>query len=246
LPKAERASLQNVGVTPSANPIGKPKNLNAKMGRLNSLGRNYRALVRSNSPHLAGIQAYIANTLAYEDGLLALQPLQDDVIATRELFAAVLGDIVAYDEAFSYEEATAEDFESRLDALNEVDESTLSEEEAQALEVEIAALSEALADDSFTDYKTSEAANNEAEEGLGPLAESVSDEALEEALRDMANDNRVREYGDDYIDDEILERSKEILGVGDYYGKIDEIREAGESADIGSDPLDDEEMSDAG
>ncbi|MCK7614192.1 hypothetical protein [Roseibium sediminicola] len=247
LPKAERASLQDVGVTPSANPIGKPKNLNAKMGRLNSLGRNYRALVRSKSPHLAGIQAYIANTLAYEDGLFALQPLRDDVVATREIFAALLGDIAAYDDGFSYGEATAADLEARLDALNAIDESALTPEDVEALEAERSALATALEDDSFSDYKTSEVAFNEAEAELGPLADSVSDEALEEALREMANENRIREYGDEYIDDEILERSKEILGVGDYYGKIDEIREASETLDDGGDvPLDDEDTADTG
>ena len=57
----------------------------------------------------------------------------------------------------------------------------------------------------------------------------------------MANENRVREYGDDYVDEEMLDWAKQVLGVGDYDGKIDEIREATETPDDGTDPIDPEE-----
>lgn len=242
LPKAERATLASVAVTPTASPLGKPKNFNAKLGRLNSLKRNYRALINSNSPHLAGIQAYINDTLAYEDGLAGLKALQDSLDEAHGLFAEQLDGIEPYD-AYSYDDATAEDLEARLEALNAVDASTLTEEEAEALEAERTALGEALEGDEFTDFKDSEIAYREAEDGLSPLADKVSDEALEDALRDMANENRLREYGDDYVDADMLGWAKEILGVGDYDGKIDEIRDAGDVAssdDGGSDPTDDD------
>jgi len=245
LPKSERATLAKVGVTPNASPLGKPKNFNAKLGRLNSLNRNYRALFNSSAPQLAGIQTYINNSLDYEDGLAGLAGLQDSLDAARELFADQIRGVEPYDD-YSYADATAQDLADRLDALNAVDPDTLTDEEAAALEAERAALDEALADDSYADYRDAETAYQDAEDGLSSLAESVSDEALEEALRDMANENRLREYGDDYVDEDMLDYAKRVLGVGDYTGKIDELREAGEAAQTDADPVDDDETADAG
>ena len=64
---------------------------------------------------------------------------------------------------------------------------------------------------------------DQAQETVEAGADAVSDEALEAALLAAANRNRVEQYGDDYIDDEILKWAKNVLGVGDAEGKIDEI-----------------------
>ncbi len=54
----------------------------------------------------------------------------------------------------------------------------------------------------------------------------IDDALLEEALLAAANRNRVDQYGEDYIDEDTLGWAKEILGVGDQYGKIDEVQES--------------------
>jgi hypothetical protein len=56
--------------------------------------------------------------------------------------------------------------------------------------------------------------------------EGTDDEALRQALVDAANKNRVEQYGDDYINDDVMEWAKDVLGVGDRYGTIDQVREA--------------------
>ena len=50
--------------------------------------------------------------------------------------------------------------------------------------------------------------------------------ALREALLSMANENRVAEYGDDYLDTETMDWAKAVLGVDDAFGKIDEVKDA--------------------
>jgi hypothetical protein len=230
LPKAERVSLASVSVTPLASPAGKPKNFNAKLGRLNSLNRNYHAYMNSNSPHLAAIQEYIRSTLASEGLSEDLKLLEDTLIAARDEFSGLLADIEPHDD-FSYEDLTAEDLEARLAALDALDTTEFTEAELEALDAERQALADALETDTFGTYKDAETAFNEGEESLNELAGDISDEALTEALMSMANENRVREYGDEYVDDDMLDWAKQVLGVGDYYGKIDEIREATETAE---------------
>ena len=53
----------------------------------------------------------------------------------------------------------------------------------------------------------------------------IDDQALREALLDAANQNRVAQYGDDYLNDDVMDWARDVLGVGDDFGKIDEVRE---------------------
>ena len=53
----------------------------------------------------------------------------------------------------------------------------------------------------------------------------LDDEALEQALLDAANKNRVAQYGDDYVNDDVMDWTKDVLGVGDAVGKIDEVED---------------------
>ncbi|ASP32369.1 hypothetical protein CHH27_03180 [Labrenzia sp. VG12] len=234
LPKAERAKLASVAVTPQAHPGGKPKNFNAKLARLNSLNRNYRALINSNSPHLAAIQAYIDSSLSYEKQSSALEELKDQLTSARDDLKDLLTEIAAYDD-FAYADLTSEELEARLAALDAVDTTDLTDDERAALDAERQALTETLESDAYSNFKDAETAFQTEKDTLDALATDVSDDALTEALLSMANENRVREYGDDYVDDELLDWAKSVLGVGDEYGKIDEIREASEST---SDPTD--------
>lgn len=53
---------------------------------------------------------------------------------------------------------------------------------------------------------------------------AITDEALTEALLSAANPNRVAEYGpENYVDDRTLDWAKDMLGVGDRCGKIDQV-----------------------
>ena len=62
-------------------------------------------------------------------------------------------------------------------------------------------------------------------------AVGTDDEALRAALLDAANKNRVQQYGDDYLDDNVMDWARDVLGVGDDFGKIDEVRESLETSD---------------
>ena len=58
------------------------------------------------------------------------------------------------------------------------------------------------------------------------LTDEEVDEALRDALMDAANRNRVAQYGDDYVNDDVMDWAKDVLGVGDdRFGKIDEVRD---------------------
>ena len=55
---------------------------------------------------------------------------------------------------------------------------------------------------------------------------ATDDEALRQALLDAANKNRLAEYGGHYVDDEVMEWAKDVLGVGERFGKIDQVQDA--------------------
>ena len=49
----------------------------------------------------------------------------------------------------------------------------------------------------------------------------------DDALLDAANKNRVAQYGEDnYVNDDVMNWAKDVLGVGDAVGKIDEVRDS--------------------
>jgi hypothetical protein len=244
LPKAERATLASVSAIPEVSPVSKQKNLNAKLARLNSLKRNYRAYLNSNDPKLASVKEYIEASLAYEQFSEEFAKTEETLAIAKETFNEILKDIVTYDD-FSYGDLASEDLETRLADLEETDTSEFTEDQLASIEAEKLALGEALGSEEFNSFKDAEVALQEQQDEFDTLAESVSDESLTQALIDMANDNRVRQYGDEYVDEEMLDWAKQVLGVGDYYGKIDEIRETSEIAEEPSDDSDtDEDIAD--
>ncbi|MCV0427077.1 MAG: hypothetical protein K5905_16560 [Roseibium sp.] len=214
----------------------KQTNLNAKLGRLNSLNRNYNAYINSNSPHLASVVAYVEASLNYERLNEDLAKAEKNLVAARTNFFETLSDLAAHD-SFAYEDLTADEFEARLSEVDKTDTSDFTEKQLAAYEAERIALSDALASEEFKALRDVETTLAQQQEDVDVLAQDVSDEALSEALVDMANQNRVRQYGDEYVDDEMLNWAKQVLGVGDYYGKIDQIREATEVEEEIADPL---------
>ena len=67
--------------------------------------------------------------------------------------------------------------------------------------------------------------------GADDAAVGTDDEALKEALLDAANETASSSMVDDYVDDEIMDWAKDLLGVGDDFGKIDEVRESLEASE---------------
>jgi hypothetical protein len=65
----------------------------------------------------------------------------------------------------------------------------------------------------------------EAELAADQAAIGTDDDTLRQALLDAANKNRVAQYGDDYINDDVMDWAKDVLGVGDADGTIDRVRE---------------------
>jgi hypothetical protein len=54
----------------------------------------------------------------------------------------------------------------------------------------------------------------------------LDDEDLKQALLESANQNRVAQFGENYVNDDVMDWSKDVLGVGDAEGKIDEVRDS--------------------
>ena len=80
-------------------------------------------------------------------------------------------------------------------------------------------------------FADAEEAAADAQLAADEAAVGTDDEALKQALLDAANQNRVEQYGDDYVDDEMMDWAKDVLGVGDELGKIDEVRESLEASE---------------
>ena len=57
--KLRKGRRQSLGVVQEVAPVPREKNLNAKLGRLNSLKRNVNAYINSKSPKFAAVQAFV-------------------------------------------------------------------------------------------------------------------------------------------------------------------------------------------
>ena len=129
----------------------------------------------------------------------------EEVAAAQDAFDDRLAaaQIEAIDD-FDYQNATLGQLEERLDYLNGIG--------SPKAEAEAAALQSVLESPEAQD--------------LAALEEGTDDDALRQALLDGANRNRVAQYGeDDYVNDEMMDWAKALLGVGDEFGKIDEVRD---------------------
>jgi len=97
-------------------------------------------------------------------------------------------------------------------------------EQSRLLEAERLTLKTVLDSEDFAAFTTAETAYLDSQEVLATLQGEISDETLSEALIAMADQDLVEEYGDAYVDATMLDWAKQVLGVGDRDGKIDEIR----------------------
>ena len=229
--RTELAALPQTMVAPELQATVKEKNLHAKLAGLNSLNRNYHAYMNSQSPRFASIATFVRDSAEFDIATERLAAAEAELAAAQTGFDARVASsgVVPYDGAIGvYDDPTLAELEARLDHLNSV---PVAPEDEMAWAAERDALESVLASseaDALADAETSFA---DAETIADEAAVGTDDEALRAALLDAANKNRVQQYGDDYLDDNVMDWARDVLGVGDDFGKIDEVRESLETSD---------------
>lgn len=208
--------------TPGGKPV-KEKNLNARLAGLNSLNRNYHAYLSSQSPRMALIRDYVLASANADLAGDALKAAADKAALSQAALDAALAAIEPFDGSAPVADPTADALQARLDELNGM-EPPVDPAQLDAFNAEKQALSDALA--AADKLATDEQAVADAQAAADAAAVGTTDADLKEALMAAANKNRVAEYGDDYINDQVMDWAKDVLGVGDAYGKIDQVKEA--------------------
>ncbi|WP_306143488.1 hypothetical protein [Roseibium sp. MMSF_3412] len=250
LPKAERATLASVSAMPAVSPRLKEKNLNARLGRLNSLRRNYNAYINSKDPHLASVVAYVGASIEFQKASEELASLSESVAAVRETLLGSV-DPAGLPEDFDISDLKTQEIadqvaekitalETQIAELEALDDTDLPDDavpvsdQINALQAQIDTLNGIVDSQEFADLQAAENDVAQAEANVAGLEDGVSDEALREALAGMINDNRV-----DAIDDEMVDWARDILD-----GKTEEIRNATEKPDTADTPVDDTPIDD--
>ncbi|WP_442583290.1 hypothetical protein ACSBOB_15590 [Mesorhizobium sp. ASY16-5R] len=231
-----RARVQQVAAVPAFAPVPGPKpavkekNFHAKLAGLNSLNRNYQAYLNSQSPRMAAVRAYVMASAELDIARDKLEDANAHLATAREDFETALDriDPVPYDGAIGvYDHPTLAGLKDRLDHLKSVD---VAPEDEAALNAEIADLESILGGSEADALADATADAVEARQAADAAAVGTDDMTLREALLAAANQNRVAQYGDDYVDDDMMDWAKDVLGVGDDFGKIDEVRESLEAS----------------
>ena len=201
------------------------KNFHAKLGRLNSLNRNYHAYLNTQSPHFASLAAFVRASAELDLAQADLTAARDRLAAAEDDLGALVSSsgITAYDDAIGiYDDPTLADLQDRLGYLDSV---TVAPEDEDAFGEERDALQSILNSEAARDVTEAQADVAGAEVAATGASIGTDDDSLRQALLDAANDNRVAEYGEDYVDDDMMDWAKGVLGVGDSFGKIDEVRQ---------------------
>lgn len=178
------------------NTMTKEKNVNAVLGRINSLGRNVDAIMLSKDPHLTAIRAYIVNgaELAKAETLADAAQAQYDAALTALSSAGLAGDPIEILASLTLE------YTPELQATDPAH----AQELAGAIDLVKSLIS------AETDLTAANAR-------VAQLSVLASDAALAEALVTMSNHT----LSDIDISAEMLDWSKAVLGVGDATGAID-------------------------
>jgi hypothetical protein len=177
--KAASLSLPDTAVVPA----GKPKNLQAKLGGLNSLDRNINAYLNSSSPRMALVREYVLGAAEFELAAEALLAAQAEYAAALAEFGLLGGDTASLDQL------TLDQLNTRMAELDAL-EGSVPPANLDAFNAERAAVQAAI------DLALAEQA--------AAAAEEPDDAALEAALEAAANPNRD-------IDDEIIAWASEVL-----------------------------------
>ncbi|MEI5681814.1 hypothetical protein AAAK29_25820 [Mesorhizobium sp. CCNWLW179-1] len=200
-------------------PEARPKNFHAKLAGLNSLKRNYHAYLNSKSPRMAAISAFVKASANFDLANAKVTAAAAALAEAKTSFAIAVetAAVTPYDDAISvYDNPTVESLASRLEDLNAA---TVAPEDVVSREAEVATVEGLLDSAAATAVSQAETSLSQAELASEAAAVGTDDEALRAALLDAANDNRVAAYGDNYVDDEMMDWAKDVLGVGDAYGK---------------------------
>ncbi len=225
-PRSSHFSLASIEAVPLAHPNAREKALNAKLAALSSLDRDYRAYMQSTDPRMAAIRSYIDASIAHENAAAAHVAAMSARTAAEHAFAAVLVGVRPHDD-YVYDKRPLSELADRLTSLHNLDRTGISDAEDVAIDLEIEALTAALNSTEARTLADAQAAAEAAAATEAALESATSDETLANALRAVADEDSIAEYGeDDYIDAEMLDWAKDLLGVGRAYGKIDQIREA--------------------
>ncbi|MEQ1950665.1 hypothetical protein [Mesorhizobium sp. CN2-181] len=217
------AAVPDLAPVPGVKPV-KEKNFKAKLAGLNSLNRNYHAYLNSQSPRMAAIRDYVMASAELDIARDKLDAANSQLATAREDFATVVDriDPVPYDDAVGvYDDPTLSELNDRLDHLKSVE---VAPEDQAALDEEIADLGSILGSPEADALADATADAADARKAADAAAVGTDDETLRDALEAAANQNRLAQYGDDYVDDEMMDWAKDVLGVGDDFGKIDEVR----------------------
>lgn len=204
---------------------GKTQNLHAKLAGLNSLKRNINGLMNSADPRMDEIRAFIIASadLATAEANLAQAKL--DAAAAQDAYDSYVAGLVPapWDgDKTAYADTSLDGLNARLATLND---QLAADPTNTAISDEIAALTTTIDQVSTSTELTTLGAALQTkagfEEQVAADTTATSDNALIEALMVAANDNRVSQYGDGYVDPALLDWAKQKLGVGDYAGLID-------------------------
>ncbi|WP_434052322.1 MAG: hypothetical protein RDA78_24185 [Roseibium sp.] len=220
------------------------RNLNPRLERLNSLKRNYNAYINSNDPHLASVVAFVGASIEFQKASETLEMLSKDLDAARDTLLGLIDktrlpadfDIsgLSTQEIADKVAQQITDLETQISQLESLDDTDLPDDavpvsdQIEALQSQIDALNGVVESQTFADLQDAENELADAETNVAGLEDSVSDEALRDALAGMINDNRV-----DAIDDEMVDWAREILD-----GKTEEFRNATEDPAAADTPVD--------
>jgi hypothetical protein len=188
------ASVSDVG-SGSDKIVGqsKVKNLNASLGRLNSLGRNINGLMRSSDPHMAEIRTYILNSVELTKAEASLAGAQTALMNAQS----------AYDAALAAYDAAAAEYNAAL-----ADPELAATADASAMNAALATLQNA-----EVTLTSAQDAVTSAETAVAEYQALTTDEVLTDALLAGSNTG--------VVTTEVLDWSKSVLGVGEETGAID-------------------------
>jgi hypothetical protein len=230
--KPKTAKMQEVAALPDEMQVPtavKQRNFHAKLAGLNSLKRNVNGLLNSQSPRMALIREFVLSAAAYDSAQVDLETATGLLSAAQSAFATAVDGVpvAAYGDATVYDAPTVAALEARrveLEALALSIDPVADPLAQPAIDAELTALT-AVLDTAAPALATAETAAALAQEAAATAAAAIDDEALEAALVAAANKNRLAEYGDSYVDAEMIGWARDVLGVAAPAAPIEEVPE---------------------
>jgi hypothetical protein len=200
-------------------PVPKEKNINAQLGRLNSLKRNINGLMNSADPHMAGLRAYVIAGAALVTATEALASAEGVLVAATTAYESYVNSfaLAGYDGT-AYTDLSLDGLNGRLTELNALD---LTDPVNAAAANEAALLSDAIgqieASQQFADLTQAQTDLEMADQELDTAEAAAGSDVLLAALGEASNKGE--------ITPQVLDWASAKLGIGDADGLIDEYLE---------------------